>query len=180
MPAAQYYIVVNGAPVGPMSLADLEARIKAGTVTATTQVWKVGSPSVWVAASSLPELAGQFSAAAPPPVDLNAQFRNFIVGAWEIDGIDTQQNMLTRMILQFSANGDFFGAEAQLPRSNPYGQPTIIQTNGTWSIRAIDSQHFTLTLAPTNGSPSTLTIAVIDQNDIRDEGENLVARRIRQ
>jgi len=162
-----------------MSLGDLEARIKAGTVTATTQVWKVGTARVWVSASTLPELAGQF-AAVPAPVDQSAKFSAYMVGAWEIDGVDTQTNMLTRMILQYSASGDFFGAEAEVSRANPYAQPKVVQIKGTWSVQAIDSQRFKITMVPTGGTPSTLTMALIDQNDVRDETDNLLARRLQQ
>jgi hypothetical protein len=54
--AHQYYVAENNQPVGPLSLAEVEARIAAGTLAANGLVWVVGTPD-WVAAGTLPELA---------------------------------------------------------------------------------------------------------------------------
>jgi membrane protease subunit (stomatin/prohibitin family) len=63
--AAAYYIAVNGAQSGPHPVTDLSAKAAAGQFTPQTLVWKQGM-SGWVAADTVPELAGLFAPAPPP------------------------------------------------------------------------------------------------------------------
>ena len=56
---AQYFVAENGRPVGPMTLADLKARVANRQTKATDLVWKAGTPD-WVAANQLAELRGDF------------------------------------------------------------------------------------------------------------------------
>lgn len=57
-----WYYVVNGAQVGPVSLAEVKAAADAGKLAPTDLVWEEGSPD-WVAARTI---SGLFSAAPPP------------------------------------------------------------------------------------------------------------------
>lgn len=67
-PADEYYVVVDGAAVGPTSLAALEERIARGATVAEDLVWRPGLDA-WVRADALPELAERFaSRPAPPPL----------------------------------------------------------------------------------------------------------------
>ena len=62
-PSAQFFYSENGKPVGPVTLADIQAKIAAGTITADTLVWKAGTPG-WVAARTSTPASTHF---APPP-----------------------------------------------------------------------------------------------------------------
>ena len=62
-PPVQWYFAVAGQRVGPLSQADLAARIQAGEVTPETLVWRDGMAN-WAPAAQTPELAPLLS---PPP-----------------------------------------------------------------------------------------------------------------
>ncbi|HKC28538.1 MAG TPA: SPFH domain-containing protein, partial [Jatrophihabitans sp.] len=66
LPAANaLYIAVNGQQVGPISAADLPARIASGELTRDTLVWRDGMPA-WAAASTVQDVAGLFATVPPP------------------------------------------------------------------------------------------------------------------
>src|ERR1700692_3878893 len=46
--AAQFFYNDNGKPVGPVTLAEIQAKIAAGVIKPETLVWKAGAPN-WVA-----------------------------------------------------------------------------------------------------------------------------------
>ncbi len=74
---ASWFVAVGGQSVGPMTLADLIAAIKAGTYTAETYAFTQGMAG-WVPARQVPELAAAFSGpaaatAAPPSPPMAAQ-----------------------------------------------------------------------------------------------------------
>ena len=64
-PAAQYFYSDNGKPAGPVTLADIQAKIAAGAIKPDTLVWKAGTPS-WVPAKDQPEIAPLFAAGPTP------------------------------------------------------------------------------------------------------------------
>jgi hypothetical protein len=64
-PSAQFYYSENGKPVGPVTLADIQAKIAAGAITPDTLVWKTGAPN-WVAAKEMTEVAALFAAKGAP------------------------------------------------------------------------------------------------------------------
>lgn len=59
----QWYFALGGERVGPLSQADLMARIQAGEVTAETLVWRAGMAN-WTPAAQVPDLAPLLS--SPP------------------------------------------------------------------------------------------------------------------
>lgn len=59
----QWYFALGGQRVGPLSQADLTARVQAGEVTAETLVWRSGMAN-WTPAAQMPELAPLLS--SPP------------------------------------------------------------------------------------------------------------------
>jgi GYF domain 2 len=63
--AAQFFYAENGKPVGPLTLAEIQAKIAAGAITPDTLVWKAGAPA-WVAAKQLPEVAPLFAGGPAP------------------------------------------------------------------------------------------------------------------
>ena len=67
---AQFHVALNGQAGGPFGEAALKQMVAAGTLTASTMVWRAGLPG-WQAAGTVPELAGLFASpppTAPPPV----------------------------------------------------------------------------------------------------------------
>ena len=58
-PAPQFFALVNGQQVGPMSPDQLKQEIAAGRIGRQTQVWTKGMAN-WTAAGDVPELAGLF------------------------------------------------------------------------------------------------------------------------
>jgi hypothetical protein len=71
-PAASYFYAENGKPVGPVTLAEIQAKIAAGVIKPDTLVWKSGTPS-WVEARRLTEIAPLFAGTpAPAPAPSSA------------------------------------------------------------------------------------------------------------
>ena len=62
---AAYHVATAGAAAGPFDLGALAPKIRDGSVTRASLVWKSGMPG-WVAADTIPELASMFAAAPPP------------------------------------------------------------------------------------------------------------------
>ncbi len=65
----QWYLVVGGQRVGPLSQADLAARAQSGEITRETLVWRAGMTD-WTPAGQLPDLAPLLPGppgGAPPP-----------------------------------------------------------------------------------------------------------------
>jgi membrane protease subunit (stomatin/prohibitin family) len=63
LPAASWYLGVDGQQQGPLTETDVRARLTAGTVTGDTLVWRDGM-SGWARLAEVPELAP----AGPPPL----------------------------------------------------------------------------------------------------------------
>ncbi|MBN1646566.1 MAG: SPFH domain-containing protein [Spirochaetales bacterium] len=65
-PPAVFMLYVNGQQQGPYPVQQIAQLIQQGTVNAQTNVWKQGMPA-WSPAAAVPELAGLFQQAPPPP-----------------------------------------------------------------------------------------------------------------
>ncbi|WP_125776848.1 SPFH domain-containing protein [Antribacter gilvus] len=65
LPGAEWFCGEGGQQAGPFDLAGLSARVAAGTLTATTLVWKAGMPG-WEPASAVPDVARLLGATPPP------------------------------------------------------------------------------------------------------------------
>jgi membrane protease subunit (stomatin/prohibitin family) len=63
---SQYHVFVNGQQMGPFPIQMLQQMVAQGQMTGDTQVWKQGMAN-WAAANTVPELAGLFGGATPPP-----------------------------------------------------------------------------------------------------------------
>ena len=62
----QYYLVENGATIGPFTFADINQRLADGRTRREDLIWKPGLPE-WVRIDSLPEFAQAAPPAPPPP-----------------------------------------------------------------------------------------------------------------
>jgi membrane protease subunit (stomatin/prohibitin family) len=65
LPAAEWFVGVNGQQQGPFDLDALSAQARSGSLTRDTLVWKNGM-SGWTAAGQVPELSGAFASVPPP------------------------------------------------------------------------------------------------------------------
>jgi membrane protease subunit (stomatin/prohibitin family) len=66
LPQTGFYLGIGGQQQGPFDVAALTARVRDGSLTRTTLVWRQGMAN-WVAAETVPELQ-PLLAAAPPPL----------------------------------------------------------------------------------------------------------------
>lgn len=60
-----FYAALDGQQAGPFDMTVLAAKVKEGTLTRSTLVWKQGMAN-WAAAETVPELQAIFAAAPPP------------------------------------------------------------------------------------------------------------------
>ena len=67
--ATAYHVAVNGQQLGPFPAGILQQMIPTGTLHAASLVWRPGLAG-WQAAATVPELAGLFAPATPPPAPL--------------------------------------------------------------------------------------------------------------
>ena len=64
--SVSYFVAINGQQAGPFDLNALAAKIRDGSMTSSSLVWKAGMAN-WAAANSVQELSSLF-AAVPPPI----------------------------------------------------------------------------------------------------------------
>ncbi len=62
--AATYYVAISNSQTGPFDLATVAGKVRDGSLTRSTLVWKAGMPN-WAAAESVEELIAFFSAVPP-------------------------------------------------------------------------------------------------------------------
>jgi membrane protease subunit (stomatin/prohibitin family) len=60
-----FFVAINGAQAGPFDVPTLSAKIREGSITPSTLVWKQGMAG-WTAAEAVPDLSGLFAAVPPP------------------------------------------------------------------------------------------------------------------
>lgn len=65
-PPSAWHVAVNGQTQGPFAPEQFAAAISSGQITAATLVWTAGMQG-WSPAGQVPQLAGYFATAAPPP-----------------------------------------------------------------------------------------------------------------
>ena len=63
--AAAYHVAIAGAAAGPFDLAAVGVKVRDGSITRSSLVWKAGMAG-WVAADTLPDLQPLFASAPPP------------------------------------------------------------------------------------------------------------------
>jgi membrane protease subunit (stomatin/prohibitin family) len=63
--AAAYFVALGGVQAGPFDLTTLAGKVRDGTLTRSTLVWKQGMPA-WAAAETVPEVQNLFAAVPPP------------------------------------------------------------------------------------------------------------------
>jgi hypothetical protein len=173
--AASFYVERQGQPFGPLTVDQISAEIKAGTITAQTLTWKSGDPS-WLPANQQPELKTIF-AAMPPAIPPENQWRQFIVGTWQVIVQNPQgmQGVIQTTTVQYRSDGNFVGILAlQMQGMSPSQQ----QVQGTWTVQSLGGQdRFILTLTA-GGQTQTAQLRRIDDNTLANDAEGYQARRI--
>jgi membrane protease subunit (stomatin/prohibitin family) len=63
--SSTFYVAFNNAQSGPFDMTTLQGKVRDGSLTRSTLVWKQGMPN-WVAAETVPELQSLFASVPPP------------------------------------------------------------------------------------------------------------------
>lgn len=164
-PAAQYYVEQNGAPVGPFSLEQVTQLVAGGTVQRSTRVWKTGTPE-WVTADTITEINAVLQQAAPPELPATARFEAYILGTWEAVRED-DFGTIHRINVRYERDGSFSGIiESWVP---DVPNPAYQAIEGTWSIKALGQDRFTLTTTTKNGGPSTGALRIIGEDIVEND-----------
>jgi hypothetical protein len=162
--AAQYYVEQDGAPAGPYALDQVKQLIAAGKVQRTTRVWKTGTAD-WVSADTIEEinLALQL---VPPEVAPQAKFEAYIIGTWE-GAFEGEHGLINRVSLRYERDGSFAGIIETWVPSVP--NPTYTPLAGTWSIKSLGTDRFTLTTKLEDGKESTGALRIIDADTVEND-----------
>jgi hypothetical protein len=174
-PAAAFFYNGNGKPVGPLSIAEIQAKIAAGEIKPGTLVWKSGTPS-WVPAKDLPEIASLL----PKEMD----FKAFFVGTWEAQTAGPAGTTgLVKIKVTANADGTLQGTyTATLAES---GAVVNIPISGTWSVQGTGEKRFTLNLVlrmqaqgQTRTQQLSAHLEVVDDNTLRDVDSGELTKRV--
>jgi hypothetical protein len=172
--AAQYFVTEGGQPIGPFTLEQIKARIRAGTLARGGLVWKSGTRD-WVAVETFAELQ-QDLAALPPVVPASETFRTFLLGTWEASSVNAQ-GVTQTVTVSFLPDGTYSG----ISTSEFLGTTTNVPVSGKWSVKGMDKDRFAVTYLGEGGTPGTTTkYRMVDANSVEDTDTGTVARRINQ
>ena len=172
-----FYFMENGTAVGPLTLAEMELRIRDGHISRNTPVWKVGTPQQWKDASTIPELVNLF-ANNPPPVDLSHKFTEWFPGVWTVDIPRQELSMIERRTGRYTSDGQFVFEIAYINTAFGSAPPGNSVVHGNWSIQALDERRFSLILHPVAAFMSSTNYTVIDDDTIHNEQLNVTLRRV--
>jgi hypothetical protein len=115
-----FHIVVNGKSVGPLDLAGMRTRVKAGELTVDTFVWRPGMKE-WLRAKDFPELRPLFAAPAPTPVTPPVQ---------EVNPFDLMSAKAGESpAAPYGEETRFFIAQAGVNRRNPFWKIALFITS---------------------------------------------------
>jgi hypothetical protein len=172
-----FYVIENGAAVGPLTLAEIELRVRDGRIARKTPVWKVGTPQQWKDAASIPELASLL-ASSPPPVDLSHKFTAWFPGVWTVDITRQDISMIERRTGRYTSDGQFVFEITYINTAFASAPPGNSVVHGEWSIQALDEHRFSLNLHPVAAFMSSTNYTVIDDDTIRNEQLNVTLKRV--
>jgi hypothetical protein len=168
----EYYVGENGQRVGPMTLEQLEQRIREGKTVREDLVWKTGL-AAWQAAQSFAELQPAFQQVQPPALPPEATFKQTLIGTWEAS-YDMQGYFITSR-LAYGADGRYAGTVMATP---PGGQPLQSPLYGSWTIKPTGQDTFTLTLKDGSGATSNHQIRIVDPTTLENLGTGVRSRKI--
>ncbi len=172
LPEAIFYTADRGEVLGPLSAAEIEMAIVAGTVTRSTLVWRPGAAG-WVSAWNDSELRALF-AARPPEVPPGDAMRQLMIGTWEFE-TDFGNEMVTSSTLQYRPDMTFSGfVTIAMSGAGLTTNPVA----GGWSVAGATTDRFALTLSPTGGPPGTVQLRVVDRDNLVNETDGGTARRV--
>lgn len=173
LPAEDIFYTAEGGDVrGPFTAAEVEAAIAAGSVTRATLVWRPGADG-WVAAWDVAALRAAF-AAKPPEVPRAEAMRQLMIGTWEFVS-EYGDGMVARSTLEYRPDMTFSGF-VTIALSG-----TALATNavaGAWAVAGATTDRFALTVSPSGGNPGTVQLRVVDRDNLVNETDGGVARRV--
>lgn len=168
----EYYVAENGQPVGPLTLAQLEERVRQGQTKPADLAWKTGLAE-WAAAQTFAELQAVFEKDAPPPLPRKAGFEQLMVGTWETSW--QQEGWLMTVRTAYAPDGSYTGVMIGNP---PGGQPIQMPVHGTWTLLPLEGQSFTLSQKDVRNQTSTATVRVIDPNTLENLDTGTTLKRV--
>lgn len=168
----QYYVGENGQQVGPLTLEQVQQRIRDGKTKRDDLVWKTGLPN-WAGAESFAELKPSFQNAGPPALPPEATFKQVMIGTWE-SSYD-MQGYLNTIRIAYGADGRYAGTAIATP---PGGQPMQAALVGSWTIQPTGSNTFTLTMTGTTGGTGNYPMRVVDATTLENLGSGAISRKI--
>ncbi len=108
------------------------------------------------------------------PISLTQKFEDYLPGGvWEARAPDPYTGVVVTSRTQFFSNGDFSGTMSGLVNGYPQQQPF----SGTWSVRPLAADQFSLTLNYLGAGAQMQSFRVIDHNTT-ESAANVVVRRI--
>jgi hypothetical protein len=174
-PAAVFFYDANGQPVGPLSIAEIRARIAAGEIKPDTLVWKSGTPN-WVPAKDLLEIGSL------PPEEM--EFKAFFVGTWEaLTRGPSGTTGLVKIEVTAKADGTLLGTYTVTLADS--GAVMNIPISGSWSVQGTGEKRFTLNLVlkmqmqgQTRTQQLSAHLEVVDDNALRDFDSGELTKRV--
>lgn len=172
--AAEFYVDVQGQAQGPFSAGQISEMITSGQVQRSTLLWKRGTVN-WRPAGEFKEFIGLFASTAPP-VPRSRKFEQLITGIWEFQ--EEVWGVMTSTRIQYMSDGNYTGVQTVLPTAA--SPAASVPLAGRWRITTVSDERFIIVETP-QGMPwqaYNRNYLVIDQNTLRNEDTNVIARRI--
>ncbi len=179
----QYYFEENNKKVGPLSLEQIQERIKNGSLKRHTLVWKTGKID-WSRAEYLLELKDMFVNEAPAPdLPANMKYKKYMVGVWEIhDGNENQRSIEITSTATTTYKKDGTFSYVKMSRYPSLEHPiTSEPITGKWYVEEISNDRFTLTVKKRQSGLNpvqSFTLRIIDENTLLVENSGREAKRI--
>jgi hypothetical protein len=141
-------------------------------------VLKVGTQT-WASLRDTPEM-GTVLAAIPPAVPPEEAIKRIFIGGWRVGPIVNEVGWSQVIEAFYTSDGKVNGVvTTEVP---PLGDGMTMpaqssRVSGTWSIKALTKDRFTLTLS-IDGRVSTSTLRIVNQNELYNETGNFAVYRI--
>jgi hypothetical protein len=172
-PAAMFWYNDNGKPTGPVPLAEIEARIKAGKIGPDTLMWKVGTPR-WTTAKEIPEVAALLGTKPPPAPAFDA--KTYVLGTWKSEQRGNDGQPLYTYV--FAADGTMTARGGTIVNDVP------MQLSGTYTLQETGPKAITIQgkLTGRNGENfvslvMTRAFVVVDGHTMRDAKDHALFTR---
>ena len=159
----KFWISIGGKASGPFDLAQIEAKIKAGEISAQTFVLKVGATE-WRNAADVAEFK-RLLGAVPPAPPQEEKYIAMMVGTWRAGPVElTNSGSQSTWETSFTADGNFSGAQTvdfgYGPTSSPY--------RGRWKLKLAGQGRISIDFIFQGMGANTRIYTVLNDTTIED------------